>query len=66
MPMGTAPGRAGEAGTPLGHTPGSKEGEAGRALPALGTVSCPRERGNHQWDLLSRAKAEAVPILAQE
>lgn len=65
MPGGTAPGRAGEAGTPFQLTPGSTEGEAGRALPAPGTAPCPREGGNHQWDLLSRAKPEAVPIQAQ-
>lgn len=65
MPGGTAPGRAGEAGTPFQHTPGNMEGEAGRALPAPGTAPCPREGENHQWDLLSQAKAEAVPIQAQ-
>lgn len=60
-----ARGRAGEAGTPFQHTPGSTEGEAGRALPAPGTAPCPRKAGKHQWHLLSQAKAEAVPIQAQ-
>lgn len=59
MPGGMALGRAGEAGTPFQLTPGSTEGEAGRAIPAPGTAPCPREAGNHQWDLLSRAKPEA-------
>lgn len=32
---------------------------------APSTGHCPREGGNHQWDLLPQAKAEAVPIQAQ-